>query len=376
MVLFNYATRELTAKIVYYGPGLCGKTTNLEYIHKSLPDKSRGKMLSLATQTDRTLFFDFLPIDLGSVKGMKTRVQLYTVPGQVFYDATRKLVLKGADGVVFVADSQREMFESNLESWENLKTNLEENGLDIKTIPIVIQFNKRDLPNVIPIKEINQKFNHLGAPYFEAVALSGKGVQETLKGIAKVVLESLSQKYTKEGKEAKEAKDASDAKHAKEVKEAEAKSPLADLLEDAEELVEDLPGPGPALSPEPIEVFDELEEFQEMKAEPKKPAPVAPPPAAAPHPKPKKSVEKTMEVKKSDLPPEAFEPPVARHEPPPKREKVESPAVVAREQEVLVSVSASSSSSDVRVPIEINVGKGEQTVRLQLSIDLKIRIIP
>src|SRR5215471_16187326 len=134
MVLFNYATRELTAKVVYYGPGLCGKTTNLEYIHKALPEKSRGKMLSLATQTDRTLFFDFLPLDLGSVKGMKTRVQLYTVPGQVFYDATRKLVLKGADGVVFVADSQKEMMQSNLESWENLKQNLKENSLDINTI--------------------------------------------------------------------------------------------------------------------------------------------------------------------------------------------------------------------------------------------------
>src|SRR5438067_9375705 len=153
MVLFNYATRELTAKVVYYGPGLCGKTTNLEFIHKNLPEKSRGKMLSLANQNDRTLFFDFLPIDLGSVKGMKTRVQLYTVPGQVFYDATRKLVLKGADGIVFVVDSQKEMLESNLESWENLKQNLKENSLDINAIPIVLQYNKRDLPNVMSVKE-------------------------------------------------------------------------------------------------------------------------------------------------------------------------------------------------------------------------------
>ena len=197
MVLFNYATRELTAKVVYYGPGLCGKTTNLDYIHKTLPEKSRGKMLSLATQTDRTLFFDFLPLDLGSIKGMKTRVQLYTVPGQVFYDATRKLVLKGADGVVFVADSQKEMMQSNLDSWENLRVNLAENNLDIDVIPLVIQYNKRDLPNVLPVKELNRNLNHLKVPYFEAIALTGMGVHETFKGIAKVVMSNLSKKYGK-----------------------------------------------------------------------------------------------------------------------------------------------------------------------------------
>src|SRR5262245_35725335 len=195
MVLFNYATRELTAKVVYYGPGLCGKTTNLEFIHKNLPEKTRGKMLSLATQTDRTLFFDFLPIDLGSIKGMKTRVQLYTVPGQVFYDATRKLVLKGADGIVFVVDSQKEMLNSNLESWQNLKQNLAENNLDINSIPIVIQYNKRDLPNVLPVKQLDSKINDVKAESFDAVAISGKGVQETLKGIAKLVLVNLAQRF-------------------------------------------------------------------------------------------------------------------------------------------------------------------------------------
>lgn len=198
MVLFNYATRELTAKIVYYGPGLCGKTTNLEFVHNALPQKTRGKMLSLATQTDRTLFFDFLPIDLGSVKGMKTRVQLYTVPGQVFYDATRKLVLKGADGVVFVADSQDAMMESNIDSWENLNNNLAENGLDIRAIPLVIQYNKRDLPNVTSIKQLDRKINTVHAPYFEAIAITGKGVQETLRGITKIVLQNLSAKYSKD----------------------------------------------------------------------------------------------------------------------------------------------------------------------------------
>src|SRR5512138_3136711 len=141
MVLFNYSTKELTAKVVYYGPGLCGKTTNLQWIHEKLPIKNKGKMLSLATETDRTLFFDFLPIELGAIRGMKTKIQLYTVPGQVFYDATRKLVLKGADGVVFVADSQKEMMDSNLDSWQNFEANLKENGLDIHTIPLVIQYN-------------------------------------------------------------------------------------------------------------------------------------------------------------------------------------------------------------------------------------------
>lgn len=208
MVLFNYATRELTAKIVYYGAGLCGKTTNLEHIHESLPEKTRGKMLSLATQTDRTLFFDFLPLDLGSVRGMKTRVQLYTVPGQVFYDATRKLVLKGADGVVFVVDSQNELLESNLESWENLKQNLKENSLDINTIPLVIQYNKRDLPNVLPVKDLDKKINVLKVPCFEAIAINGSGVQETLKGVAKMVLQNLSRKYAKREPEPSEVVEA------------------------------------------------------------------------------------------------------------------------------------------------------------------------
>lgn len=381
MVLFNYATRELTAKIVYYGPGLCGKTTNLEYIHKSLPEKSRGKMLSLATQTDRTLFFDFLPIDLGSVKGMKTRVQLYTVPGQVFYDATRKLVLKGADGVVFVCDSQKEMLDSNVESWDNLKANLVENGLDINTIPIALQFNKRDLPNVMPVKELNRKMNEVGAPYFEAVALTGKGVQETLKGIAKLVLENLSQKYTKEGKELRDARDAGPIRA------------VSGLVEDAEELVEDLPGPPPAI--DPIEEFEELEEVHELKSEPPKSAesaamapapPIAPaapmvptptasvapsaPTASASAPaKPKKPAEKTLEVKISDLPPELLNPPAPTVAS--KHAETHTEAKARRD----VHVSASSPATDLHVPVEVTVGKGEQVVRLHLTIDLKIKIV-
>jgi len=196
MVLFNYSTRELTAKIVYYGPGLCGKTTNLQYIYNSLPESVRkGKMLSLATKTDRTLFFDFLPIELGTIRGMRTRVQLYTVPGQVFYNSTRKLVLKGADGVVFVADSQSKMIEANIESYRNLEENLREMGIRLEEIPVVMQFNKRDLQNLASIEEMNTRINRHNAPFYEAVAMTGIGVEDTLKAITKLVLNNLSTKY-------------------------------------------------------------------------------------------------------------------------------------------------------------------------------------
>ncbi|HJV47868.1 MAG TPA: ADP-ribosylation factor-like protein [Geothrix sp.] len=195
MVLFNAATKELTAKIVYYGPGLCGKTTNLQHIYDTLPQDGRGKMLSLATQTDRTLFFDFLPIELGTIRGMKTRIQLYTVPGQVFYDATRKLVLRGADAVVFVADSQAPALESNKESFQNLISNLKDQGADLEKIPHVIQWNKRDTPNALPVDQLNREINLYGAPTFEACAMRGEGVKETLTGVAKLVLKSLAEKY-------------------------------------------------------------------------------------------------------------------------------------------------------------------------------------
>jgi signal recognition particle receptor subunit beta len=196
MVLFNYTTRELTAKIVYYGPGLCGKTTNLQYVYDGLPGHvKKGKMLSLATKTDRTLFFDFLPIELGRIRGMRTRVQLYTVPGQVFYNSTRKLVLKGADGVVFVADSQQKMMESNIESYRNLEENLQEIGLKLEEIPLVMQFNKRDLPNLASVEEMNTLINRHNAPFYEAVATTGIGVEDTLKAVTKLVLNHLASKY-------------------------------------------------------------------------------------------------------------------------------------------------------------------------------------
>ena len=195
MVLFNYSTRELTAKVVYYGPGICGKTTNLQFIHENLPGEVRGKMLSLATKTDRTLFFDFLPIDLGEIRGMKTRVQLYTVPGQVFYNETRKLVLKGVDGVVFVADSQETMLGANVESFKNLEENLKAHGMKLSEIPHVIQFNKRDLPRLSGVEDMNAALNKFNAPFYESVATTGIGVQDTLKAIVKLVLLNLTRKY-------------------------------------------------------------------------------------------------------------------------------------------------------------------------------------
>jgi signal recognition particle receptor subunit beta len=195
MVLFNYSTKELTAKVVYYGPGLCGKTTNLQWIHEKVPIKNKGKMLSLATETDRTLFFDFLPIEIGTIRGMKTRIQLYTVPGQVFYNATRRMVLKGADCLVFVVDSQEPMLDASIESFENLRQNLEANEIDAEQIPMVLQYNKRDLPNALPLEILNERMNPKGYPFYEAVAIKGIGVEETLKGVTKLVFKSLSVKY-------------------------------------------------------------------------------------------------------------------------------------------------------------------------------------
>jgi signal recognition particle receptor subunit beta len=195
MVLFNYSTKELTAKVVYYGPGLCGKTTNLQWVHEKLPIKNKGKMLSLATETDRTLFFDFLPIEIGTIRGMRTRIQLYTVPGQVFYNATRRMVLKGADAVCFVADSQEAMLDANLESYENMRQNLEANEIDPDELPVVLQYNKRDLPNALPIEILNERLNPHNYPFYEAVAVKGVGVEDTLKAVTKLVFKSLSVRY-------------------------------------------------------------------------------------------------------------------------------------------------------------------------------------
>ncbi len=195
MSLVNYATREITCKIVYYGPGRSGKTTNLHYIYGQVPGDRKGQMVSLATQTDRTLFFDFLPIDLGTISGFTTRFQLYTVPGQVYYQTTRKLVLQGADGVVFVADSQARQLDENIESFQDLHANLAEQGVDARTMPLVLQYNKRDLPPemVTPVEELDEVLNFRGVPSFPADALHGPGVFETLRGISEQVLRKLSQ---------------------------------------------------------------------------------------------------------------------------------------------------------------------------------------
>ncbi len=224
MSMINYASREINCKLVYYGPGLGGKTTNLEFVYNKVAPDTRGKMVSLATETERTLFFDFLPVDLGTIRGFKTRFHLYTVPGQVYYNASRKLILKGVDGVVFVADSQIERMEANIESMQNLYDNMAEYGYDLTKIPFVIQYNKRDLPNAAPVKDLQAQLNpgwpvedaakqkpatdpwHDGemliqqvdgtwierAPYFESVAITGDGVFDTLKAVARVVLKSLS----------------------------------------------------------------------------------------------------------------------------------------------------------------------------------------
>ena len=193
MSYVNHLAKEINCKIVYYGPGLCGKTTNVQYIFESTKPESKGKMISLATETDRTLFFDFLPIDLGSIRGFKVRFHLYTVPGQVFYDASRKLVLRGADGLVFVADSQINRAEANIESLENLEHNLVEYGMSLSAVPFVIQYNKRDLPDIMSIDELRAQLNPNGVPDYEASAPTGVGVFETLKGLSRLVLGRVSQ---------------------------------------------------------------------------------------------------------------------------------------------------------------------------------------
>lgn len=188
MTFINYASREINCKIVYYGPGLCGKTTNIQWIFEQANPEKRGKLVSLATETDRTLFFDFLPLDMGTVKGFKVRFHLYTVPGQVFYDASRKLILRGCDGIIFVADSQRPRLEANIESIANLATNLKDNGFDIRTMSYVLQLNKRDMPTAAPVQELESLLRFKNEPMIEAVASKGMGVIETLKACARQIL--------------------------------------------------------------------------------------------------------------------------------------------------------------------------------------------
>jgi len=215
MVLFNHATREMTAKIVYYGPGLCGKTTNLMVIFDKLDPKQKGKMLSLATKTDRTLFFDLLPVDIGKVGNFNLKIQLYTVPGQVFYNETRKLVLKGADSVVFVADSQPSMVESTRESFVNLLENMKQNNINPEDTPIVVQYNKRDIPGVLPIDELQEQLGLEGYPYHEASAIKGEGVMETFKLVSKITAKHLFNRLKGKSEPIERKKPEKPAKHAR-----------------------------------------------------------------------------------------------------------------------------------------------------------------
>ena len=192
MSMINYASREINCKVVYYGSGLGGKTTNLEYVYSRVNPDTKGKMISLATDTERTLFFDFLPIDLGEIRGFRTRFHLYTVPGQVYYNASRRLILKGVDGLIFVADSQRSRLEANIEAMHNLYENMESYGYDVETIPFAIQYNKRDLPDIMQVGELRPVLNPMGVPDFEAVAIEGEGVFQTLSAVSKMVVKSLS----------------------------------------------------------------------------------------------------------------------------------------------------------------------------------------
>jgi mutual gliding-motility protein MglA len=291
MVLFNYSTKELTAKVVYYGPGLCGKTTNLQWVHEKLPIKNKGKMLSLATETDRTLFFDFLPIEIGTIRGMKTRIQLYTVPGQVFYNATRRMVLKGADAVCFVCDSQEAMLDANLESYENMRQNLEANEIDPDEIPVVLQYNKRDLPNALPIEILNERMNPRNYPFYEAIAVKGVGVEDTLKAVTKLVFKSLSVRYGDGAAAPSPPGRAPGPPRATTPAQAYTPGPPVVVAEDdllgELDLVEPVP-PAPPESSDlpPIELDEDTPVASLVPAEPPRPPSTSPPvrPAAAPLP--------------------------------------------------------------------------------------------
>jgi len=263
MVFFNYSTMQMAAKVVYYGPGLCGKTTNLHYIYQHTTQESRGEMVSLETETDRTLFFDLLPIDVGSIAGFNTRIQLYTVPGQVFYNTTRKLVLKGVDGVVFVADSQRAMVQANLDSFHNLEENLAEMGLAADTLPLVLQFNKRDLADICTVDEMNASLNRHNWPSFESSAVTGMGVFETLKGISKQTLLSLKKRLGRSEPSSPPARPAAPA--ARPVPPPEAAAPVQPPLPPAAQS-----GSYPQVAAPPV------------AAAPPRPVPAVPPPAPPP----------------------------------------------------------------------------------------------
>lgn len=281
MALFNYATRELSAKIVYYGPGLSGKTTNIEKVHRILRPEQKGRLISLPTETDRTLFFDFLPVDLGQIKGFKVRYHLYTVPGQVFYNATRRLVLQGVDGVVFVADSQADMKQSNLESLKNLMENLATYGKRLEDLPFVLQYNKRDLRQILPVQQLNALLNPRNVPAIEGIAKDGVGVSETLVTISRMVFGNLRKTLLMPGEAAehKEVGDFAETKIRQSLRAREAE-PLEEIS-DLEEIEEVREGPLAEEVPVSLEAGDTVPD--EIEFEFPEPTP-APPPASAPAP--------------------------------------------------------------------------------------------
>jgi len=277
VVFFNYATMQMAAKIVYYGPGLCGKTTNLHHIYGRTAPGSRGEMVSLETETDRTLFFDLLPLDVGVIGGFKTRVQLYTVPGQVFYNTTRKLVLKGVDGIVFVADSQRAMKEANIESFQNLRTNLAEIGVKLEELPLVLQYNKRDLANILSLAELEETLNTLRTyESYEACAVLGQGVFETLKAISRLTLRSLKKRMLGEERPSRPTMVATVAEKAPPRPPPEPAAPaISEILAELRTTSE-IPPPPPAAAP----AEEELLTYEAEEPEPEVPIPAAAPRAA------------------------------------------------------------------------------------------------
>jgi signal recognition particle receptor subunit beta len=377
MVLFNYATKEITAKIVYYGPGLCGKTTNLQFVYDSLPSNNKSKMLSLATKTDRTLFFDFLPLDLGKIRGMRTKLQLYTVPGQVYYNSTRQLVLKGADGVVFVADSQDFALDANLESLQNLEDNLKRQGIRLREMPLVLQYNKRDLPNAMAVAEMNAEINKLGVPTFESVATSGLGVEETLKGITHLVLTHLVKKYGLEGSEPLE-------KEIQILNAPSAPKPAADSLWDEDEA--DPFGAAPDVAPParpgtiPLSPVGEHEfELDEASADENIPTvatELLPAPVSAPERNPFDSYFSEAEEPVTEIPTASIEIPLPQgileslpilgQEP--AATTVAPPAPERRSSDGLVK--------EVTIPLNLTLDELRQHRRLRLKITLDVNLLP
>jgi signal recognition particle receptor subunit beta len=339
VVFFNYATKEITAKVVYYGPGLSGKTTNLQYIYNSLPQGSKGKMISLATADDRTLFFDFLPIEIGTIKGMHVRVQLYTVPGQVFYNTTRKLVLQGVDGLVFVADSQKEMLDANFESWDNLDKNLAEQGRKLKDIPHVIQYNKRDLPNIMPSSDLNTMLNKYNVPYFEAIAIRGGGVYESLREAARLVLTRISREHGGEEVDTSMIQESSEVLAISPPEEIATNPPL-NLEKRKGKLSEIMPQPSATISQVPASGGD----FYEIQAG-------------------DLHLEEEM-VTESDFSPGTDEQSFARAS----EEKTPGRTLSYPEDEANIEIE----EKEVSLPISITVGKNAKRVRLRLKLEIKI----